>query len=87
MTVQIRVPRRLIKLPRVCDLCALRVTSVYQQEKAGLLPPRIKLTQRSSAWVEDEIAAINAARIAGATNEQIRRLVADLVAARAQGAA
>jgi len=38
----------------------------------------IKIGERASAWPESEIAAINAARIAGKSNDEIRRLVADL---------
>jgi prophage regulatory protein len=78
------IPRRLVKLPEVMNLCALRATSVYTQEKSGLLPPRVKLTQRSSAWVLDELAVVNAARITGKSDDEIRALVRQLVTARTQ---
>jgi prophage regulatory protein len=42
----------------------------------------VKIGARASGWPSSEVAAINAARIAGATNEEIRALVAKLVAAR-----
>lgn len=74
---------RLIKLPDVAAATALRSTSIYACIKAGTLPPPIKLTARSSAWVESEIAAINAARIAGKSDDEIRELVRELVAQRA----
>jgi prophage regulatory protein len=75
---------RLIKLPDVAAATALRPTSIYQAIKDGTLPPPLKLTTRSSAWVEHEIAAVNQARIAGRSDSEIRRLVAKLVAARTQ---
>ena len=73
---------RLIKLSRVQDLTALQTTSVYAMVKSGLLTPPIKLTQRASAWVESEVLAINAARIAGKSDEEIRNLVRQLISAR-----
>ena len=80
-------PRRLLRLGRVKDLTGLGTTSVYGHIQLGLMPPPIKLTERTSAWPEDEIAAINAARIAGKSNKEIRQLVTELVAARKQAVA
>jgi len=53
-------------------------STVYFMVERGLLPKAIKIGERASAWPESEIAAINAARIAGKSNDEIRRLVADL---------
>ena len=75
---------KLIKLPDVEALSGLRCTKIYGAIKVGLFPPPVKITARASAWVEDEILAVNAARIGAQSDEQIRRLVADLVAARPQ---
>jgi prophage regulatory protein len=77
----------LLKLPQVADLCGLRSTSIYGQAKSGLFPPPVKLTARSSAWPEHEVAAVNAARIAGRSDAEIRQLVAHLVKQREQAAA
>lgn len=77
-------PTRLLKLPQVCDLSAIRTTALYGAVKAGLYTPPIKVTPRSSAWPENEVAAINAARIAGRSDQEIRELVAQLVAQRQQ---
>lgn len=73
---------RLIRLPQVMDAMGLRGTTIYAKAKAGLLTPPIKLTPRSSAWPESEIAAINSAIIAGKSEYEIRQLVKLLVAAR-----
>lgn len=77
-------PKRLIKLPDVERLSGFKATSIYGLAKTYLMPPPIKLTPRSSAWVEDEVAAVNAARIAGRTDDEIRQLVKQLVAARSE---
>jgi len=74
--------RRLIRLPEVTGAMAQGVTQTYADIKSGLLPPPVK-RGRSSMWPEDEIALVNAARIAGKSDDEIRRLVAFLVAARA----
>jgi prophage regulatory protein len=71
---------RLLRLPAVLDLTGLRTTSIYGQAKTGLFPPPVKLTERCSAWPEHEVAQVNAARIAGKSEAEIRKLVAQLVA-------
>ncbi len=78
------MPRKLLKLGAVRDVTALGTTSVYRAVKLGTLPPPIKLSLRSSAWVEDEIGACNEARIAGKSDDELRQLVARLVARRQQ---
>ena len=47
------------------------------------MPAPVKLGERCAAWPSDEIAAINAARIAGKTDAEIRELVAQLEQQRA----
>jgi prophage regulatory protein len=58
--------------------------TLYDHIKKGLLPPPIKLSIRSAVWIIAEIEAVNRARIAGKSNEQIRELVTALVAARSE---
>jgi len=53
-------------------------STVYLRIKQGLMPPPVKLGERSSAWPNYEISAINAARIAQKSNDEIRELVAHL---------
>lgn len=77
-------PRRLLPLkPDVHFITGQRTTWVYARIKAGLFPPPIKLG-RSSLWIEDELAAVNNAAIAGSTDAELRELVKRLIAARAQ---
>lgn len=59
---------------------------VYSYVGKGLLPKAVKIGERASAWPESEIAAVNAARIAGKCEDDIRRLVADLESQRGASA-
>lgn len=57
----------------------------YQNVQNGLIPPPIKLGPRFARWPEHEVEAILKARVAGADDNEIRRLVLALVAARREG--
>jgi prophage regulatory protein len=56
--------------------------SIYNLMRAGLWPQSVSIGRRSVGWPSDEVIAINAARIAGATEEQLRELVTRLYAKR-----
>lgn len=58
---------------------------LYVQTADGLLPQPIK-SGRASLWIESEIDAVLAAEAAGASNDEIRALVQELVAARTRRA-
>lgn len=60
------------------NLTGLARATIYLRVKQGLLPPPVKLGERAVAWPADEVLAINAARIAGKSAEEIRALVATL---------
>ena len=53
-------------------------STVYLQIRQGLMPPPVKLGERCSAWPDYEISAINAARVAQKSNDEIRELIAQL---------
>jgi prophage regulatory protein len=57
--------------------------SIYNNINAGLWTKPVRIGQRSVGWPSDEVEAINKARIAGATEEQLRDLVTRLHAKRA----
>lgn len=57
-------------------------STIYLRVAQGLFPKPISLGPRAVGWPSDEVAAINAARIAGRSDEQIRDLVARLMAIR-----
>ena len=49
--------------------------SIYSAEKAGLFTRPVRIGRRSMGWPSDEVHAINAARIAGKAETEIRELV------------
>jgi len=49
--------------------------SIYNNINAGLWTKPVRIGQRSVGWPSDEVIAVNKARIAGATDEQLRELV------------
>ena len=56
--------------------------SVYNNVRLGLCTTGVKIGQRSVGWPSQEIAAINHARIAGKSDDEIRQLVNRLHAKR-----
>lgn len=58
--------------------------SIYGLIRLGLWTQPVKIGERSSGWPDNEVQAINAARIAGKTDEQIRELVRELHAKRSE---
>ncbi len=49
--------------------------SIYNAIKAGLFTKPVAIGQRAVGWPSDEVQSINAARIAGKTEAEIRALV------------
>lgn len=56
--------------------------SIYNAIKAGLFTTGVAIGQRSKGWPLEEVQAINAARIAGKSEAEIRELVKRLHAKR-----
>lgn len=56
--------------------------SIYNAIHAGLFTKPVQIGQRSVGWPDYEVKAINAARIAGKTEAEIRELVQRLHAKR-----
>lgn len=56
--------------------------SIYNAVNAGLFTQPVLLGRRAVGWPADEVLAINTARIAGSSDEQIRELVKALHAQR-----
>lgn len=68
----------LLRLPAVMSATGLPRSTLYLRIKQNLLPPPVKIGERCAAWPSHEIEAINAARIAGKPDEEIRDLVNEL---------
>lgn len=58
--------------------------SIYTAIKAGLFTTGVAIGQRSVGWPSNEVQAINAARIAGKSEAEIRELVIRLHAKRTE---
>lgn len=54
----------------------------WRRVRDGLHPPPVHITGRLTAYIERELDAVNEALAAGCTEDEIRSLVSDLVAAR-----
>ena len=72
----------LLRLPAVLDARGVRKSQHYFDIEAGTYTPPVKQGPRVAVWPASEVAALNAARVAGKSDTEIRALVARLVAAR-----
>lgn len=77
----------IIRLPEVLAQRGRSRSAHYLDIKNGLFPPPVSIGDRAVGWPQQEVDAINAARIAGKGRAQIRELVARIIACRstAQG--
>lgn len=75
--------QRILRFPEVKTLSGLSRSSIYLRISEGLFPRPLLLGRRMVGWPEGDIAAINAARIRGESDEAIRVLVSKLEADRA----
>lgn len=73
---------RILRLRAVLDRYGKTRSPTYADIQAGLFPRPIKLGARAAGWVEHEVERVIAARIAGADDKMIRKLVAELHEAR-----
>lgn len=70
------------RLPAVKSESGLSRSTIYLRISQGLWMTPINLGARAVGWPSGDVAAINAARIAGKSNEKIRTLVVTLETAR-----
>jgi prophage regulatory protein len=76
----------LLRLPTVKAETGASRSTIYLRIQQGLWPKPVKLGPRSVAWPASEVAALNAARIAGMVDAEIRALVTKLETARKSAA-
>ena len=72
----------ILRCKQVKDWTGLSRSTIYLRIQEGTFPKPVSLGARSVGWPSGEVSAINAARIAGENDEEIRTLVAKLEAAR-----
>jgi prophage regulatory protein len=68
----------LIRLSDVLNVTGQKRSTHYRRISEGFMTPPVKLGARCAAWPTDEVEAINAARISGKSDVEIRDLVANV---------
>ena len=76
----------LLRRPAVELTTGIKRSALYQHIATGLFPKPIRIGARAVAWPQHEVEAIVRARISGADDDAIRKLVAELHEARSQAA-
>jgi len=72
----------ILRMPAVKKESGLSRSTIYNRIADGLWTKPVSLGARAGGWPSCEVDSINAARIAGKTDEEIRVLVMKLEAAR-----
>lgn len=72
----------LLRLPAVKAECGYSRSTIYLRMSQGLWTRPVSLGARAVAWPAGDVVALNAARIAGKSDDNIRTLVLKLEAAR-----
>lgn len=75
----------ILRLPAVKAETGNSRSTHYLRIAQGLFTKPVSLGPRTVGWPANEVSAINTARIAGKTDEEIRALVMQLEAARKGG--
>lgn len=76
---------QLLREPKVVGLTGASRSTLWANIQDGYFVPPVKIgSGRAVAWPQGEVLAIIRARIAGKSNEEIRCLVRDLIAARSE---
>lgn len=74
----------ILRLPSVLSECGLSRSTLYLRINQGLWIKPISLGGRTVGWPAVEVAALNAARIAGQSDDEIREIVKVLESDRKQ---
>jgi prophage regulatory protein len=77
------MPQTIYRLPAVKTESGYSRSTIYLRISQGLWTKPVSLGPRCVGWPAHEVATLNAARIAGKTDNEIRALVVRLEAARA----
>ena len=72
----------ILRRPRVEEAIGLSRSTIYLRVSQGLFTQPVSLGPRAVGWPAGEVSAINAARIAGKSDDEIRALVTQLHNAR-----
>jgi prophage regulatory protein len=72
----------ILRLPAVKSESGLSRSTIYLRISQRLWTKPVSLGARAVGWPSEEVVALNAARIAGKTDDEIRALVVKLEASR-----
>ena len=72
----------IMRLPAIKASTGLSRSTIYLRIEQRMFTRPVSLGGRAVGWPENEVALLNAARIAGKSNAEIRDLVTELEAAR-----
>jgi len=76
---------KILRLPSVkAEMGHRSDASIYNAIRAGLFPVGVPIGQRAKGWPDYEVKAINTARIAGKSDDDIRHLVQTLYTKRTE---
>lgn len=56
--------QKFLRRPKVCEITGLSVSTLYEKIAEGSFPKPIPISKRLVVWLENEIAAWQAARVA-----------------------
>lgn len=76
------MPQTILRLPAVKMATGLSRSTLYLRIAHGVFTHPVSLGGRAVGWPAREVETLNAARIAGKSDTEIRALVAQLEAAR-----
>lgn len=69
---------KIIRIDETLALTGDTRTPLYSKIAAGLFPRPVKLGRRAAGWPEHEVEVVLAARAAGASDEELAKLVVKL---------
>ena len=75
-----------LRISKVMEAMVMSRSTLYLRIRQGVMTPPVRFSERCSVWPEHEISAINAARTADKSNDEIRELVRQLIQLRAKAA-
>lgn len=78
MAQQNKEALKILRIKQIKAQTGLPNSTVYYHIQQGLFTRPIKLGERMSGWLESEVTAIMAARIAGKSEAEIKTLVQSL---------
>jgi prophage regulatory protein len=78
----LKMTHSILRLPAVKASTGLSRSTLYLRIAQGVFPRPVSLGARAVGWPANEVEALNAARIAGKSESEVRELVVRLEAAR-----